>query len=171
MPTQSGHHPSPDGCAERAVRVFEEGMKKMGEGGVETKLPRFLFKCRSTPPDHNWSHTGGASHEQEDRDTVGLGVSVTSRPGWTEPSETNRAARQARPPGTGFSKSLTRSTSEGQKWIPVTGPVSWKVETQDHVTTRTCLNPVHKRRTSSLQEPVNPALEVPATETAHRTGS
>ncbi|XP_071392742.1 caspase recruitment domain-containing protein 8-like [Centroberyx affinis] len=43
---------SSNGCAERAVRVFKEGIKKMGEGSVETKLSRFLFKYRSTPQTH-----------------------------------------------------------------------------------------------------------------------
>ncbi len=46
--TTAPYHPSSNGCAERAVRVFKEGIKKMGEGSVETKVSRFLFKYRST---------------------------------------------------------------------------------------------------------------------------
>ena len=43
------YHPASNGLAERAVQTFKEGMKKMQEGSVETKLLRFLFKYRITP--------------------------------------------------------------------------------------------------------------------------
>jgi len=44
-------HPSSNGLAERSVRIFKEGMKKMDESGdtVLTKLSRFLLAYRSTP--------------------------------------------------------------------------------------------------------------------------
>jgi transposase InsO family protein len=42
-------HPSSNGLAERAVQSFKNGMKKMGEGSVETKLSRYLMRYRITP--------------------------------------------------------------------------------------------------------------------------
>ena len=43
------YHPASNGLAERGVQTFKEGLKKMSEGSVETKLARFLFQYRLTP--------------------------------------------------------------------------------------------------------------------------
>ena len=43
------YHPASNGMVERAIQTFKEGMKKMKEGTLQTKLSRFLFKYRLTP--------------------------------------------------------------------------------------------------------------------------
>lgn len=47
----SPYHPASNGLAERAVRIFKEGMKKMDKsnGSLMTKLQRFLLNYRTTP--------------------------------------------------------------------------------------------------------------------------
>ena len=42
------YHSASNGLAERVVQTFKEGMKKMKEGSIETKVSRFLFQYRFT---------------------------------------------------------------------------------------------------------------------------
>ena len=43
------YHSSSNGLAEKAVQMLKEGLKKLKEGFLETRLSRFLFKYRITP--------------------------------------------------------------------------------------------------------------------------
>lgn len=43
------YHPASNGLTERVVQSFKEGMRKLKDGSLETKLTHFLLKYRVTP--------------------------------------------------------------------------------------------------------------------------
>ena len=47
--SQSPYNPASNDLAESVVQTFKEGLKKLTEGSVDTKLDYFLFQYRLTP--------------------------------------------------------------------------------------------------------------------------
>ena len=47
--TTAPYHPASNGLAERAVQTVKEGLRKMVDGSLETRLSRFLFHYRISP--------------------------------------------------------------------------------------------------------------------------
>ena len=43
------YHPASNGLAERAVKIFKQGLRKMAEGTLSDRIARFLFQYRNTP--------------------------------------------------------------------------------------------------------------------------
>ena len=47
--TSAPYHPASNGFVERPIQTFKLGMRKQGDGNVETKLARFLLRYHITP--------------------------------------------------------------------------------------------------------------------------
>ncbi|XP_046556702.1 uncharacterized protein K02A2.6-like [Haliotis rubra] len=51
------YHPASDGLAERAVQTFKNGMKRMTEGNIETRISRFFVQVQNNPTNYDRSLT------------------------------------------------------------------------------------------------------------------
>ena len=147
------YHPSSNGMAERAVRVFKEGLKKQQSGSLTDRLAKFLFHYWNTPH----STTGMTPAE------LLLGRKLRSRLDLIKPDLTNQVVRkQNKQKAHHDQHARQRSFREGDSvyvknhrdngkgaWLSghiskVTGPVSYVVVVegqemrchQDHVRSR-----------------------------------
>ncbi|KAJ8385583.1 hypothetical protein AAFF_G00184450 [Aldrovandia affinis] len=173
--TTAPYHPSSNGCAERAVRVFKEGIKKMGEGSVETKLSRFLFKYRSTPQTTTGATPAELLMNRRIRTQLDLvRPSLAGKVGLNQAKQKEHHDKHARDRTFTEADSVYVRGYAGQKWIPATliertGPVSWRVKTQDGKLVRRHQDQIRPRydwtqTESNLQEesfPVDPTPPEP----------
>ncbi|XP_062401725.1 LOW QUALITY PROTEIN: uncharacterized protein K02A2.6-like [Sardina pilchardus] len=131
------YHPSSNGCAERAVRVFKEGIRKMGEGSLETKVSRLLFKYRSTPQTTTGATPAELLMNRRLRSVLDLVCpALGDKVGQKQAMQKEYHDKHARDRAFTESDQVYVRGYSGQKWIPATlikrtGPVSWRVKTQD----------------------------------------
>lgn len=171
--TSAPYHPSSNGLVERAVQTFKQGMKKQGDGTVETKLARFLLSYRITP-----QSTTGESPAQ-----LRWGRSLRSHLDLLRPDVAARVhAAQSRQKiqhdqhsrmrqvEVGDSVNV-RNYSRGPKWIPgtiiqETGPLSARIELEDGTVVRRHHDQLVARPTESF----NPGVTLPITSPLQQEG-
>ena len=156
--TSAPYHPASNGLAERAVRVFKEGIKKMGEGSVETKVSRFLLKYRTT----SQTTTGETPAELLMNRRLRTHLDLV-RPSLAERVRQNQGKQKQQHDlhARDRDRELTQAAAvyvrgyqaSGEKWIPgilmeKTGPVSWKVRTLDGQIVRRHHDQIRPRRDS-----------------------
>lgn len=164
--TSAPYHPASNGLAERAVRVFKEGVKKMGEGSVETKVSRFLLKYRTTPQ----TTTGETPAELLMNRRLRTHLDLV-RPSLAERVQRNQSKQKQQHDlhARDRDKELTETVAvyvrgyqaSGEKWIPgilleKTGPVSWKVRTQNGQIVRRHNDQIRPRRDNHGPPPRDP---------------
>ena len=138
--TSAPYHPSSNGLVERAVQTFKQGMKKQGDGTVETKLARFLLSYRITP-----QSTTGESPAQlrwgrslrSHLDLLRPDVAAKVHTAQSRQKMQHDQHSQMRQVEVGNVVNV-RNYSRGPKWIPgtiiqETGPVSSKIELEDEL--------------------------------------
>uniref|UniRef100_A0A1A7YSF0 Gypsy retrotransposon integrase-like protein 1 n=2 Tax=Iconisemion striatum TaxID=60296 RepID=A0A1A7YSF0_9TELE len=127
-------HPSSNGLAERAVQTFKEGMKKMKEGDIQTRLARFLFSYRITPHATTGLSPAELLMSRKLRSTLDLVVpdlktKVRHKQMKQKRDHDAHCKERGFTPGDDV---LIRNYSYGPKWIPgviqtSTGPLSYSV--------------------------------------------
>ena len=166
----SPYHPASNGLAERAVRVFKEGLKKMKEGTILDKIACFLFSCRNIPH----STTGVSLAE------LMFGRQLHSRLDLLRPSLESRVEHNQQRQKEGHDQHARErqfsvsdcvyvcNFGQGELWLPgiiseVTGPVSYTIELtdgrtvrrhQDHVRMRHDMSPEPQLVPQQVVEPV-----------------
>ena len=154
--TTSPYHPASNGLAERAVKTFKEGMRKLSNGSIETKLSRFLFKYRSTPQ----STTGVSPAElmfgrplrsQLDLMRPSVQSNVIHRQEQQKHGHDQRAKERSFNPG---ELVYVRNFGQGTTWMQGTivqahGPVAYTVSLEDGRVVRRHLDHIRGREVSN----------------------
>ncbi|KAL9961178.1 hypothetical protein ACROYT_G030076 [Oculina patagonica] len=164
--TSTPYHPSSNGLVERAVQTFKQGMKKQGDGTVETKLARFLLSYRITtqsttgesPAQLRWGRSP-RSHLDLLRPDVAAKVHA-AQSGQKIQHDQHSRMRQV---DVGGSVNV-RNYSRGPKGIPgtiiqETGPLSARVTLEDGTVVRRHHDQLVARPTESF----NPGVALPIT--------
>ena len=170
--TSSPYHPSSNGLAERAVQTMKEGLRKLTNGSVETKLSRFLFKYRLTPQTVTGVSPaemmfGRPLHSQLDLLQPDIQAKVQGRQEQQKLRHDQRARSREFKCG---DLVHVRNFSQGPMWIPgvvirVRGPVSYTVELANGE--QKCRHVDHLRpRVETAEESVPDWADVIPSETA-----
>ena len=158
--TSAPYHPSSNGLAERAVQTFKQGMKKQGQGTVETKVARFLLSYRKTPQTTTGETPAQLRWGRSLRTHVDLlkpNVATTVATAQMQQKSQHDQHSKPRPFSVGDTVDARNYSGNGE-WIPgtiveVTGPVSVKVELEngttirrhhDQILVRNAADPVHE---------------------------
>jgi len=133
--TSSPYHPASNGLAERAVKTFKQGMRKIKEGTLSERIARFLFNYRITPQSTTDLSPAELLQGRKLRSRLDLlKPDITARVQQKQLKQKESHDRHARDRCLDVGDSVfTRNFSKGDKWLPGriverTGPVSFKVE-------------------------------------------
>ena len=133
--TTSPYHPSSNGLAERAVQTFKNGLRKMRDGSLKTKLARFLFFYRTTPQSTTGMSPGELLFGRKLRSPLDLlKPDLHHRvEGNQEKQKANHDKRSSQRHFNVEDPVFARNYSRGPPWLPATiinkcGPLSYKVK-------------------------------------------
>ncbi|XP_021378372.1 uncharacterized protein K02A2.6-like [Mizuhopecten yessoensis] len=158
----SPHHPATNGLAERSVRIFKEGMKKMGTSGGDTaaKLSRFLLSYRSTPQTTTGLSPAELLFNRKLRTKLDL-VKPDVRERVVKRQQTQKNYHDSRAKERVFAEGdqvFVKNFYSGPKWksgeiVSKTSPVSYTVEGQNGVRARRHVDHIRQRHCLAVAEP------------------
>ena len=172
------YHPASNGLAERYVQVFKDGMKKVTEGTIESRVARVLARYRVTPQ----STTGTSPaelmferklHTKLDLLKPTLDVSVRQKQAKQKASHDYHARNRSFAEGDSV---YVHNHAGSPKWIPgfiveKTGPVSYLVQLkasqqqlcrhQDHIRLRLDESPDSAEAGDQCQESGDAVDDIP----------
>ena len=132
------YHPASNGQVERVVQTFKEGMKRIKEGSLNTRLCRFLFKYRMTPHSSTGVSPAELMFGRKWRSQLDLlKPSVEEKARQAQDRQRKGHDAHARPRTFVVGETVyTRNYAQGPKWLPGTvveieGPVLLHVKLRD----------------------------------------
>ena len=165
--TSAPYQTSTNGLVERAVQTFKQGMKKQGDGSVDTKLARFLLSYWITPQSTTGESPAQLLWGRSLRSHLDLPrPDVATRVHSAQSRQKKQHDQHSRTRGVKLGDAVSvRKYSWGSKWVPgtiiqETGPLSTRVELEDGMVVRRH----HDQLISPFAEPLCPSL------TAQRAG-
>ena len=165
--TSAPYQTNSNGLVERAVQTFTQGMKKQGDGSVDTKLARFVLSYCITPQSTTGESPAQLLWGRSLRSHFDLPrPDVATRVHLAQSRQKKQHDQHSRTRGVKLGDAVSvRKYSWGSKWVPgtiiqETGPLSTRVELEDGMVVRRH----HDQLISPFTEPLCPSL------TAQRAG-
>ena len=133
--TSSPYHPASNGLAERAVKTFKQGMRKIKQGTLSERMARFLFNYRITPQTTTGLSPAELLQGRRLRSRLDLlkpDIAARVQQKQLKQKESHDRHARARCFEVGDTV-FTRNFGKGDDWLPAriverTGPVSFRVE-------------------------------------------
>ena len=141
--TAAPYQTSTNGLVERAVQTFKQGMKKQGDGSVDTKLARFLLSYRITPQSSTGESPAQLRWGRSLRSQIDLlRPDLATRVHLAQSRQKKRHDQHSRTREVKLGDAVSvRNYSRWSKWVPGTiiqdtGPLSARVEIEDGIVVR-----------------------------------
>ena len=160
------YHPASNGLVERSVQTFKEGLKRLKDGSLNTRLSRFLFKYRLTPHSSTGFSPAELMFGRKLRSTLDL-LKPTPDEGAAGAQDRQEATQEGQATPRNFTIGdcvYARNYGAGPKWLPghivkVEGSVLYHVKLRDGRVQRRHIDQLRSRLVDCLDATTSPNVE------------
>ena len=166
--TSAPYHPASNGLAERAVRTFKQGIKKITKGSLQDRLSRFLLGYRNIPQTTTGHSPAELMFNRHLRSPMDLLKPDLNKRMEERQKDSTDTVREFRPHDLVFVKNFPPGSKP--KWLPgeiksTDGPRSFTVSLADGRIIRRHLDHIRRRYPESKDDvDFTPAVESPPKE-------